>query len=194
MKRLLLTLILTLSFQSWTIADDIRDFQIEGMSIGDSALKHYSIKQIKLVNKYDCKNSNFKDCGMFQALMGKKGIYNGNIILTFKKNDSNFIIHGIAGSSIYTNNIKDCYLKQNEIESELDGLFPNIIKKRIEKAHSGDPTGKSRNKSFYFNFPGNSRVYVSCYDWSKEMKYKDHLRVGIQSSILKIWLDNKAYK
>ena len=43
MKRLLLVFILTLSFQSWTIADDIRDFQIEGMSIGDSALDYLSI-------------------------------------------------------------------------------------------------------------------------------------------------------
>ena len=38
MKRLLLILILTLNFQSWTKADDIRDLEIEGMSIGDSLL------------------------------------------------------------------------------------------------------------------------------------------------------------
>ena len=38
MKRLLLILILTLSFQTLTKADDIRDFEIEGISIGDSAL------------------------------------------------------------------------------------------------------------------------------------------------------------
>ena len=46
MKRLLLTLILTLSFQTLTKADDIRDFQIEGMSIGDSLLRYYSEDQI----------------------------------------------------------------------------------------------------------------------------------------------------
>ena len=38
MKRLLLILILTFSFQSLTKADDIRDFEIEGMSVGDSLL------------------------------------------------------------------------------------------------------------------------------------------------------------
>ena len=41
MKRLLLILILTFSFQSWTKADDISDFEIEGMSIGDSLLDFY---------------------------------------------------------------------------------------------------------------------------------------------------------
>ena len=47
MNRLLLILILTLSFQSSTKADDIRDFEIEGISIGDSALIYFSEKLIK---------------------------------------------------------------------------------------------------------------------------------------------------
>ena len=38
MKRLLLILILTFSFQTLTKADEIRDFEIEGISIGDSLL------------------------------------------------------------------------------------------------------------------------------------------------------------
>ena len=49
MKRLLLILILTLSFQSWAKADDIRDFEIEGISIGDSLLDFYS--EEKILNK-----------------------------------------------------------------------------------------------------------------------------------------------
>jgi len=47
MKRLLLVLILTLSFQSLIKADDIRDFEIEGISIGDSLLNHFDITKIK---------------------------------------------------------------------------------------------------------------------------------------------------
>ena len=46
MKRLLIILILTLSFQTLTKADDIRDFEIEGMSIGDSLLDFYDENQI----------------------------------------------------------------------------------------------------------------------------------------------------
>ena len=54
MKRLLLILILTLSFQSWSKADDIRDFEIEGMSIGDSLLDHFDEgdNYIELINTY----------------------------------------------------------------------------------------------------------------------------------------------
>ena len=47
MKRLLLILILTFSFQSLTKADDIRDFEIEGMSIGDSLLNYFTKDEVK---------------------------------------------------------------------------------------------------------------------------------------------------
>ena len=46
MKRLLLILILTFSFQNLTKADDIRDFEIEGISIGDSLLDYFSQEEI----------------------------------------------------------------------------------------------------------------------------------------------------
>ena len=46
MNRLILILILTLSFQSWSCADDIRDFEIEGISLGDSLLDFYTKEEI----------------------------------------------------------------------------------------------------------------------------------------------------
>ena len=60
MKRLLLILILTFSFQSWTKADDIRDFEIEGMSIGDSLLDHFTKKEITNSKKINYKDNKFK--------------------------------------------------------------------------------------------------------------------------------------
>ena len=46
MKRLLLILILTLCFQTLAKADDIKNFQIEGMTIGDNALDFFNKKEI----------------------------------------------------------------------------------------------------------------------------------------------------
>ena len=48
---MLLVLVLTFNFQSLTKADDIRDFEIEGMSIGDSALDFFSEREIKKKQK-----------------------------------------------------------------------------------------------------------------------------------------------
>ena len=47
MKKLLGILVLGLLLITPSLADDIRDFQIEGMSIGDSVLDYFSEKQIK---------------------------------------------------------------------------------------------------------------------------------------------------
>ena len=47
MRVFIAVLVLIFSFQSWTKADDIRDFEIEGMSIGDSLLKYVSVDEIK---------------------------------------------------------------------------------------------------------------------------------------------------
>ena len=45
MKLFLLFIILIFNLQSLTKADDIKDFQIEGMSVGDSLLDYYSEKK-----------------------------------------------------------------------------------------------------------------------------------------------------
>ena len=42
MRVFIAVLVLIFSLQSWTRADDISDFEIEGMSIGDSLLDYYS--------------------------------------------------------------------------------------------------------------------------------------------------------
>ena len=46
MKIFILILILIFSYQSWTKASDIRDFEIEGMSIGDSMLEYFDRNEI----------------------------------------------------------------------------------------------------------------------------------------------------
>ena len=78
MKRLLLILILTLSYQSLTKADDIRDFQIEGISIGDSLLDFYSRSIIKDAIK-NTKN-NYKDKSFYRVYLDSK-------TFSFKKYD-----------------------------------------------------------------------------------------------------------
>ena len=47
MRLFLLILILTFNLQSWTKADDIKDFEIDGISIGDSLLDYYEITEIE---------------------------------------------------------------------------------------------------------------------------------------------------
>ena len=59
MKKILAILILILTLQTPSWADDIRDFQIEGMSIGDSALNFFSESDIKKNSQNYYKNKKF---------------------------------------------------------------------------------------------------------------------------------------
>ena len=127
--RLLLILILTFSFQTLIKADDIKDFQIEGMSIGDSALDFFSKEQIKKNSKNYFKNKKYTPVQNDQLSFFKT--YDA-VDFAFKTNDKKYTIQSIAGVLFYDKNVKDCYKKMDKIIAEMDELFPNQ-KKKTEK-------------------------------------------------------------
>ena len=47
MRIFLSVIIIIFNLQSKTIADDISDFQIEGISVGDSALNYFSKSELE---------------------------------------------------------------------------------------------------------------------------------------------------
>ncbi len=59
MRVFIAVLVLIFSFQSWAKADDIRDFEIVGISIEDSALDYFSEKDIKKNTKNWNKKKDF---------------------------------------------------------------------------------------------------------------------------------------
>ena len=73
MKKLLIIIIIFISFQSWTKADDARDFEIEGMSVGYSLLDYYSESEIKekINSKTTFKYAGNKYVSIFVTLLSK---------------------------------------------------------------------------------------------------------------------------
>ena len=59
MRLFISVLVLIFSFQSLVKADDIRDFQIEGMSVGDSLLDYFSEEEITKKKFYYPKSKKF---------------------------------------------------------------------------------------------------------------------------------------
>ena len=129
MKRLLLIIILTFSFHTLTKADDIRYFQIEGMSIGDSALDFFTEKEIKNFTVYDLYN--YKKDTTFLGVTFYPPNYQFDkyeaLSFEYKKNDKDYIIYGITGKIVteYKENIKSCHAKQDLVFKELSQLFKN---------------------------------------------------------------------
>ena len=184
MRRLLLILILTFSFQAWTKADDIRDFEIEGMSIGDSLLDYYSKGEIK---KNTLKDEYPKNNSMKRVLFNLADKTYGSLMIHYRKNDNKFIIFGILGTLEFKD-FNDCYKTSKKISKELDKIFLNIKVQKYEKKHAADKSGKSTNKGYAYWFTDESFVNVACYDWSQKMAYSDHLRVEIVGEELQEFL------
>ena len=117
MKRLLLILILTLSFQTLSKADDIRDFEIEGMSIGESALDHFTKKELNnkedlLFYKSNNKLFKFQTYSYRNYQIPKEFLVYENVEMHFKKNDNKYIIKSLGGILYFRNEIKNCLKKK----------------------------------------------------------------------------------
>jgi len=188
MKRLLLILLLTFSFQSLAKTDDIRDFEIEGMSIGDSLLDYFSEEEINKKKFYYKQAGENKKYAMFNLNVSKT--YD-KVNVGFNDTDPKFKIILATGYIWFANDINNCLEKKEEIVNDIKSIFSNLEKEDYGKSeHFLD--NKSYTYNTYFLFPGKypqNHILVACYDWSEDLKYKDHLRVGIVTSEYSKWLN-----
>ena len=123
MRVFLAVLVLIFSFQSWTKADDIRDFQIEGMSVGNSLLDYMNDNMI--ITEMNNKDYSYFYNNDFVAIStwkirDKFETYD-DVGVTLKTNDKEYKIYALQGTLYMEANsdIKECYKKQNEIVNDL---------------------------------------------------------------------------
>ena len=109
MKKFLAILVLSLFLITPSWADDIQDFQIEGMSVGDSLLDYYSEEKIKEGIRYDYyKSDKFFKVEFWRVNLENYDVFSAHI----KSNDSRYITYEISGATLYDENIKNCYTKK----------------------------------------------------------------------------------
>ena len=87
-----------LLFSSAVLAEDISDFQVEGMSIGDSLLEFFSKEEIK-ENKYF-----LYDTKKFATIAKRKELLTvyDYMQLNFNNNDNKYVIKSVEGHINYT--------------------------------------------------------------------------------------------
>ena len=198
----LILIFLTAFLPSYVFSDDISDYQIEKITVGDSLLDYYSENTIK-------KNiDNFflelrKDKTFYTVEIADKDFKEYEILqFGLKDNDPKFIIHSVAGGNFYTN-ISKCHKRMDSIIKEISDLLKFTDKKDYGTyPNPADPSGKSNVKTVYFDFEedqgkGMDHIAIGCTDWSKEFEksynYQDNLRVVIQTAEYDFWLNNLAY-
>ena len=186
MRVFIAVLVLIFSLQSWTKADDIRDFEIEGMSVGDSLLDYFPKEVILERMKTDYASKKFSRLDSFKeddANFINYTIYDG-MQFHFKTKDKKFIIYSLSAINAYWSNVSECYITKKEVIEDLKNLFPNIsYRDEKRRPHDDDPSGKSLVEEFYFDFNNGELATVSCFDWSEEMNIMDALRVEIRLKI-----------
>ena len=177
MKRLSLYLFLILfSFQTSSWADDISDFEIEGMSIGDSLLDYFSKKEIK-----DNTNTNYYTNNKYTSVdfveLPTFKIYDA-LEFNYKTDDKKYIIAAIAGGLFCEKNIEKCNKKQKEIDLELSNMFKNAQRVDDKGKHSADKSGKSTFLHINFWLISGDVATIELVDWSEKISNE------------KRWIDN----
>ena len=201
MKRLYTFLFLIFfSFQTSSLADDISDFQIEGMSIGDSLLDYFTEEQIKK-NTFPSNNGkSFFRVKKFNIVdfykHGTFKIYD-NIQFMHKTSDKKYIIYYIAGDVDFPNDIKKCLKKKKEVLEIVSSDFNNL--KRTDKIvkHKADKSGKSKVHETRFHLKSGESIELACYEYSKEFEKKNntinYFRLSVTTNEVIYFLKNEAY-
>ena len=186
MKRLLLILILTLSFQSWTKADDINDFEIEGMSIGDSLLDYMTMNEYltNKKNEYNYENI-FATIGFSKDSFKKYD----RVQIHYKLNDQNKNIYGITGVIYFDNKITECLNQKKFIKSDITSSLKKFEVFNDTFNHWADKENNSIVYQTILEFDQGSGISISCFDWSKkkteEKGWYDNLKVSLDTKEFK---------
>ena len=187
MRIFLTIIVLIFSLQSWTKADDISDFQVLGMSIGDSALNYFSENEINQF-KYGFESKLF---AYVDIRKDKLENFNDGFIL-IKPKDKNFLIHSIVVRKYFNDNINKCYKEQNKTVKDLLNILESS-KKSDKKtyAYSGDKSGKSTVTTINLKLDDGSSAHIGCYNMNKE--YLKQNNFNPETAVLSISVNSKVY-
>ena len=175
MQKILWFVFLVLLTSTNAYTNNIKDFKIENISIGDSALDYFTESQLDN-SELDWFNYSYKEYST--SLLPGRGIYDW-FKITYKNEDYNYIIEGLAGIVVKKNYEEDkCNKQLDSTALNLSKLFKNT-KSEEKKTYRVvyDPSkifqetnlsGKSKLTSIFFDFKQEGKIILSCYDMDKE--------------------------
>ena len=185
MKKLSTYLFLLLfSFSATSFADDIQDFQIEGMSIGDSLLDYFSEEKIK---------SNSRKFGKkyytFEIEESNELKQYDSLMVGYENNDEKYIVAILGGTSF--KQINKCHKEMDKIILELSNLFEKKFDKKTTHKHSDPTKANVKITSAELYFDNYDKVLIGCV----EQKEKSHtLDISLRKKKFTDYINNEAYK
>ena len=181
--RILLTFIfIFLNLQSFSKANDISEFKIDDISIGDSLLDFFNKDSIES-SKADYYKDNTFSTVSFESLSEE---YN-EIQVSWKTSDIEYKLVDVTGG-VYQDNMEDCYKKMVEVKNQLASFF-NLKPK--EKVSNPNPFGLYTYITFLFD--SGDQVTVSCYDYDDKYEYIDIFRIALETKDFRKWMNSNPY-
>lgn len=195
MKKILIFVSIIFSLQSLVIANDIKDFDIDGIGVGESLLNYTSKDLIESKSKNYYPNS--KDYYLLEFDSNELSFLEtySYIGVHLKKDDNKFLIASIKGMIIYKNDFESCLSQKKIVVDSIQETIPNSK----EQKYTND----------FDNLYGMSKAYISdfeikdgfiriwCTNWDNETEDKqgwtDTLNVDLSTQIFLDWLNTKAY-
>ena len=206
MKKLLGIVFLALLLSTSAHTDNIKDYKIENISIGDSALDYFNEKELEN-GELDWFNYSYKEYAT--SLVVGKDIYDW-LKISYKSDDDKFKIEGLVGIIVKKNyDDIECNEELNSAALDISGLFKKTKqreKKTFKVAYNPrkvfqepNKSGKSIATSISFDFKDKGKIILSCYDMDKttnqidspikDINQFDTFRIDIRSKIFKNYLE-----
>ena len=202
-KKIFFLIILLTAFQNPSLADDIKNFQIEQISIGDSALNYFSETELE-DNEQGWHNYNYNEYST--SFVPGKGIYDW-FLVSYKSNDYSFKIEAlVAGLEKKNYNNKECNNKLDAVALNMSELLKNTKQKNkkiyelaTDASRTYPFTGKSIVTSILFDFLDEGAIIIACYNMNKKanqnasfitstLNQNDSFRINIRSRVFANYL------
>ena len=195
MRIIIIIITFFIYLQSITIADDIKEFEIEGLSIGDSLFEHFSKKIIEnsLNNK-----TYYKDKSFFEIFLNKKNSDFDFLQIALRTDDKSYHIKKIMLVKDFSNQIENCKKFKKKFIKDSFEFLSNAERIDGDRKALADPSGESYIYISSFYLPSGGLFNFSCTDYGKEIiksrGWFDSFKVSISSKeMAEYLLSDKAY-
>ena len=196
MKKLLILLFSIFILYSHSVfADDISDFQIEGISIGDSLLDYMTEDEIlKEMKKSTNAYSHLKEPNKYLEVYLFKDFLSYDKISFFVKNNSTneyvtnknekYTVLFIRGLIDYNEDFDSCIAKRDEVVEVLSEMFQNEDQNEYKGIHRGDPSGNSIIDGYIIYFSSGGNIQAQCNNFEETWRIKNNQTEGLSVAIL----------
>ncbi len=174
-----------LFFSSSVFSNNISDFQINGMSLGENLLDYFSKEDIndnlrKDSYTYVTKEKNkYVHTQFFEIPNLQK--YDA-LQISYKEINIGYFKIVMIGGMIPFKDMELCYKKQKEIDSEVNLLIKNNFKNENYFTNERGSTNRIQ-----YNLK-KGKIEIDCVNWNDDIPWLDHLRVTISSDEFEKWI------